>query len=324
MASQKLFKTFSNELIKSLNIQLKRKYFYYDDENEKCELVENKVDPLATNLKVVKLDDANRQWIEFRKSHSLFFDLEIKLENVVNIFHGKTQACDSKTKLGIGLSWKALNSKFKYCIKLGSIDDYIDDFETTIEGIEVKCPDSDIEFSWFIYVIKPGNSSQNDGYANAEGMIVAVENAWTIMVSGNGSIFPIEEYSKQGDPLWHTRVDFIDWTEDEFSSDNLAIVLNPAHPLFQLIDSESPEFNENILKEVLSSALTSLIVEIMIVAKENGNDDALFKEQIEARGSILSAVRYFKDTLGFAVDKRPSELETTIKKFFDKEKKICK
>ena len=62
----------------------------------------------------------------------------------------------------------------------------------------------------------------------------------------------------------------------------------------------------------------------MIVAKENGNDDALFKEQIEARGSILSAVRYFKDTLGFAVDKRPSELETTIKKFIDKEKKICK
>jgi len=324
MASQKLFKTFSTELIKSVNLSIDRKYFYYDDDGEKCELIESKVDPLATNNKVVKLEDTNRDWIEYRKSHSLFIDITIKMDNIVNIFHGKTQACDSKAKLGIGLSWKALNSKFKYCKKLGVIDDYLDDFKVTINDVEIKCPDSDIEFNWFIYIVQPGNSNGRDGFANAEGMIVAFEHAWTILVSGNGSIFPIEEYAKQGDPLWHTRVDFMDWTEDEFNIDNLAIVLNPAHPLFPKIDSESEEYDENILKEVLSSALSSLVTEIMIVAKENGNDDELYKEPLETKGSILSAIRYFKSALGFDVDKRPSELEKTIKKFFDKEKKICK
>lgn len=324
MANQKLFRTFSNELINVINLKTNRSYYYYDDEGQKCELVENKVDPLASNDLFVKVEDNNRNWVKFRKNRSLYLNLSIHFESIANIFHGEMQACDSKTKLAIGLCWKATESKFKYCVKLGSFDDYMDEFEATISDIEIRCPDSNIKFDWFIYLEKNIDDAKQQGFADSEGMIVAYEHAWTIVTSGNKSLFPIEEYSKQGDPLWHIRVSYEAWDEDEFNLDNLAVVLNPAHPLFPKINIDSEEYDEMILKEVLSSALASLILEILVVAKDKGVDGDLDKKPFEANGSILSAMRYFKNVLKFSINSNINELTTSIKVFFDKEKKICK
>ncbi len=324
MASKKLFITFSEELLKQLNVTIDRTYHYFDDEGERIELIEKKVDPLASNNKTVKLEDLSREWIEARKSRSLFLNIKIKISNIVNIFHGTNQACDSKAKLGVGLSRKATKSKFKYCKKIAEIDDYMDELDAAVENIEIKSADSDIDFNVFFYVIKPGNSSDRKGFANSEGMIVSLEKARTIIVNGNGSFFPIEQYTKQGDPLWKIKVNFVDWTEDEFVTDNVAIILNPSHSLYERIDPQNESYDEEIFKEVISSSLSALIIEILNISKQQGNYDALLGESLEAQGSILAAIRYFRDALGFLVTKSTSELVESIKVFFDKEKKICK
>ena len=239
-------------------------------------------------------------------------------------FYASNKVCHQNTVLGFGLEWKARDSKVKYCKKIGEIDKSMDNFEVTFKDIEIENADSDIEFRWFIYISKPGKSIEepNEKYANSEGLVLVKEMWWTILVSGNGSVFPIEEYTKIGAPLWTIRTNFVDWTEDQFSVDNVSVIINPAHPLYESINYGGDEFNEDIFKEVMSSALSALIIQIVLEAKQNGDFDQLSKEPVEEKGSILAALRYFKSTHGFAVAGSIFELINSIKSFFDKEKSL--
>lgn len=323
MPSEKLFKTFDSLLIKNLDLKCKRE-FYYLKNGEKTFLKEIKVDQLTTS-QIYKLDDSSRAWNELRKTQSLFLNIEISMTGIVQIFYAANKVCHPQTVLGFGLEWKSKDSKVKYCKKLGIIDNSLDDFKTRVEDIKIENADSDIEFRWFIYINKPGKEidEPDEKYANSAGLVLAKETWWTILVSGNGSVFPIDEFAKRGDPLWSIRTSFSDWSEDEFSIDNVAVTFNPTHPMFELINFGGDEFNEDVFKEVVSSALAALITQIITEVKENGDYEALLKEPTEQPGSILSAIRYFKKTHNFDVGGGVDELVKSIKIFFDKGKSIC-
>ena len=178
-----------------------------------------------------------------------------------------------------------------------------------------------------VYGMKDLNISIEDPeekYANTAGLVLAKQTWWTILVSGNGSVFPIDEYSKTGNPLWTIRTSFSDWAEDEFSLDNVAVTFNPAHPLYKCINYGAEEtFDEDIFKEVMSSALAALITQIILEAKESGDYEEINTEGVETNGSILAAIRYFKNTHNFAINGKVDELIKSIKVFFDKERSIC-
>lgn len=323
MASEKLFKTFDEALIKSLELTCKRE-FYYLNESEPVYLKESKVDQLSTT-QIYKLEDMTRSWNELRKSQSLFLNIEVSMTNIVHIFYASNKVCHPHTVLGFGLEWKSKDSKVKYCKKLGTIDNSLDDFKVRVENIEIENADSNIEFRWFIYISKPGKdiNEPDEKYANSAGLVLAKEMWWTILVSGNGSVFPIDEFSKSGEPLWSIRTSFTDWAEEEFSVDNVAVTFNPAHPLYELINFGGEEFNEDIFKEVMSSALAALIIQIINEAKESDDYEELLKDPIEQPGSILAAIRYFKAAHNFAIGGSVNELIHSIKVFFDKEKSLC-
>lgn len=322
MASEKLFKTLDDTLLKSLNIKCKREFYYVKDE-ERIILNEVKVDKLSTS-QIYILEDSTRVWNELRRTQKLYLDIEVTMTNIVQIFYEKNKVCHPSTILGFGLEWKARESKIKYCKKLGTIDNSLDDFSVVVKGIEIENANCDIDFRWFIYISKPGKNIDelNEKYANSEGLILGKKEWWTILVSGNGSIFPIEEFSKVGDPLWSIRSSFTDWAVDEFSVDNLAITFNPAHPMYELINFGGDEFNEDLFKEVMSSALCALIIQVLAQAKDAGEYDELFKEPVEESGSILAVLRYFKTTHNFAIGGGIDEMVRSIKVFFDKEKSL--
>ena len=263
MASEKLFKTFDDTLIKNLDLKCKRQYYYLLD-GEKLFLEENKIDPLSVQPNF-KLDDPSRVWNEKRKTQSLFLNIEVSMSSIVHLFYSDLKVCDPQTILGFGLEWKSRDSKVKYCKKIGEINNSLDNFEVKVEDIEICNGNSDVDFRWFIYVCRPGKSDKKseEKYANTEGLVLAKELWWSVIVSGNGSVFPIDEYSKTGEPLWNIRTSFTDWAEDDFSLDNVAITFNPAHPLYELVNYGGSEFNEDIFKEVISSAVASLVFQIL-------------------------------------------------------------
>lgn len=322
MAGEKLYIVFDEQLIKQINVHIKRSYYYYEN-GSKVFLKETKLEGL-TNSSLFIVDDEKRRWLERRHDRSLYLNIKFSCENVYFIFYGENKACHSNATLGIGLEWKARESRIKCCRKIGIIDKTLDNFEANLCDIEIENPNSDIEFSWFIYIANPGfdTGSKNDSnkYANTKGLIIAKKLCWTIVVSGSGSIFPIEECAKREDPLWSIRTNFVDWAQDDFSNENVAVIFNPAHPLYPSINYGAESFDENIFKEVMSSALASLIFQIINDVRENGCDyELLNKEPIESTGSILAAVRYFKDARSIEIGKNLDVLIKSVKVFFDKE-----
>lgn len=322
MTSEKLYITFSDNLIDDIKLKSSRKYYYlYDGEIRFLE--EKKVDELS-NAPIFSICDNYRKWNELKKTQPLYFNLSFSISNLVNIFHGKNQACYSNTTLGIALEWKPKDSKVKRCIKIGEINDYLENDSITfdITDIEIKFPDNDIDFYWIIYVVKPGKGTQ-DGehrFGNTKGLILGKGLLWSIVNGGNASMFPIDEIYKKDSPLWSIRCSFNDWCEDEFNQDNLAIVLNQSHPLYQSIKYDSDTFNELIFKEVISSSFASLIQQIIHIAKDNNSYSDIVEDNIEEKGSILAAIKYFRDTKRINVSGLPSEILESVKIMFDKEK----
>lgn len=324
MAGEKLFKTFEPKLIKALNFKFMRSFHYWF-ESEKNSLTERIIDS-AGGQQFIRLEDEERRWNVLKQEKSLFLDLTISCENIVHIFYNETKVCYENTILGLGIEWKAADSKIRYCKKLGEINNALDKAEFSLSNIEIENAGGDISLSWFIYISRPGtvdNVANSDAkYANSEGLILVREKFLTVVSTGRGSLFPIEEYPQTGRPLWSIRLDFSDWEQDDFSSDNLAIMLNPTHPLFPMINYESETFDELIFKEAMSSALSTLICQIMAKVREKSSLPHLPKDVIESNGSILAALRYFRDVHSIKVEDQITEVFKSVKLFFDKEKSL--
>ena len=319
MPSEKLYKTLDEALIRNLSISCERHYYYKDDEEE-VELVEKKIDLLSNDC-VYKLEDSDRMWSIYKTTKPLFTKIKLSFSHIAGIYYGNTKVCFTDAVLGVGLEWKPKGSKIKRCVKLGELNHDMDCFDSNEILFEIKHPDSDIEFFWFLYIVKPGTktSESQERLANTAGLILAREHLWTIVSSGNGSIFPIELCSKPNTPLWSIRCDFDDWSEEEFSLDNLSITLNKAHELYKKIDQDNEEYDPLVFKEVIGSAFYALISQIISITKDYSCFDDIYKEGYGEQGSILLAMKYFKDTLNFAIDGKPSKLINSIKEYLDKE-----
>ena len=320
MKTKKLFKTFSNNLVKRLNITAKKEYYCFDNET-KIVLKEEKIDPLSTDCRF-KLVDRSGSWPELRNRVSLFVDLTVTISNAYLIFYDQDERCvEQDAEVGIGLEWISNNSKIRYCKKIGSFDKTSEDVcSFQIKKIEIENPDTNIDFYWFFYISKPSLKNPLTKFANDRGIIIVKELFWSLIVSGNSSMFPIEQASVADGPLWFIRCEFDEWAEEDFSTDHVAIVLNKAHPLFEQINySNEASYNKDLFNEVISSGLYALIIAILEKARNNNELDLLNKDDSEADGSILQVIKYLKNNKDFAIKGTSAELLKSVKSFFESE-----
>ena len=323
MAAEKLFKTFSESLINDLSISSNRTYYYFDD-NNKVALKEELVDKAGLSLEFY-LTDSKNKWADDRYKADLFLNIKISIKNIFKIFYDPTERCCYKsTKLGLGLEWGSSGSKIKRCIKIGEFGSNIeklDDVELIKNNIRVPNAFNNINFYWFIYIVEQSKKVEddNDWYGNDSGLVLGKGLLFSIIAKGNGSIFPIEEQNKPNEPLWTIGVHYDDWMFDGFDVDSISILLNQAHPLFKYVSFDSPDYSEDIFKESISSAVTTLILAIIEKAKSDQSLNELSLNE-EEQGSILSAIKYFENVLQFNVLSTPQKIAYSVKKFFDKVK----
>ena len=309
MSKNALYRIIDEELLELVDIKISKQYYFFINE-EKIPLKEDKIDPLNNSDTSYSIMDANRRWVSKRNENSLFLDITVSINNVVHFFNGPCRVSNRKATLGVGLSWQIGNSKVKHSIKLGQFNDYLDDVTIRRNGIEVENPGADIVFSLFIYVVDPGIDESKDGYASQKGMILYSNKEWSIIVSGNASIFPVFEHSKPGEPLWTVETYFDDWKESQFDEENLCILINRAHPLYpDFINEENFELH----KEVVTSAMSCLVCQIMDIARDNETYSDLNKGHIETDGTILGVIKYLRDALSVRVDGLPQDIFKTLK-----------
>lgn len=310
ISTNKMFKTISSDELSKLKISIDRKYYYFSETDVK-EIKEQKFEN-SSNEKMFQLVDDDYEWNP--KINSLFMDLNLSLKNCSCIF-GKNGTCYKDAIIGIGLSWKPDKSRIKRCIKIGEITTNDNEKNFTINSIELQNISSNVSFKLFMYVVKPGTIDGNPFFGNEQGIVIHDENAWTIIVDGGGSVFPIIETEEENGPLWYFKCDVSDICEENFDDDHILIVLNKKHPLYPSIHPKSPEYNDFFQSEVLSSAITCIV---MAIRNKQPNGKIDFDQEYES-GSILQVLSYFKEKLGFNINGSYQELISSIKMFFDKE-----
>lgn len=310
-SNARLYKTLSSEEFSALKLKINRKYSYFT-ENDVKELKEELFEGSNGNSKVFQLVDEDYEWDP--KSNSLFLDIAVSIDNPSTIF-GKNGACYEDAVIGVGLTWKSEKSKIKNCVKLGEITKESNSVEFVKSAIELENLSSNAAFKLIFYIAKPGTKNGNNFFANEAGMVIFEQTAWTIIVEGESSIFPIYEIADDNGPLWSFSCDCYDIADDLFDKDHIKVLINTKHPAYSMIHLKSPQFNEMFMNEIMSNAIAAIIIAIRNKQPTNQIDISLDCEN----GSILQALKYFKDKLDFDINGSIESLTNSIKSFFDKE-----
>ena len=311
MSSINLYPKIDDIFLETVKINNKREYYYIGSDGNKHFLAERTIKGFE-DKNIFELEDDNSEFDQTSDSLNMIFELEIF--NGRYLF-GKYGYVFSDAIIGVGIEWKSKKSKIRHCKYLGSfsLNDSKNKLVFKSEDLVLNELNSDTSFSWVLFIEKAGSDVINNYYANRDGLVIGKKNMWTIKGEGIGSLFPIEERFCNDEPLWFVEVsDFDDPYTNEFSTDWLKICINKSHPDYQCIQLNNKNFNQQFLKEVLSSSLYLLITE---TKKRIDNFDHIRSQHYES-GSIVQALLYF-DNIKIKVFENDIELFKSIKKYFD-------
>ncbi len=170
-----------------------------------------------------------------------------------------------------------------------------------------------VEFTTIIYLKSAGTPLYNEEHlANEYGCILGELDKFIIKLDGSGSVFPMYEVNEPSQPLWYVKCDWDDPTYEQFS-ECVSIYFNTAHKNYKYLDKKKRTFDEQLLKEIMASALVIVITKLK--EQENYWDVTTTGDELQ-NGSVSAAVNHFINTLEWDVS-TPESMSLSIRKFFD-------
>ncbi|MFT5874840.1 MAG: hypothetical protein ACI8WT_003819 [Clostridium sp.] len=245
--------------------------------------------------------------------YNLIINRQYKFNNYNIIFGEKGIAC-SDSMIGIAVVWTSADSKQRGIIEVGEINNTNEELHFSMEYFFDKAQlRGDIEFTTILYIKNTGNPLRNEQHlANSCGCIVGEIDKFYLRLDGTGSIFPIYEINDLYKPLWYLNCEWEDPRYDDFV-ECVSIYINSGHKNYKYLDKTRRTYDEQLLKEIMASALTIVITKLR---SETFWDSIAGGTAEFEDGSIAQAVSYFIKTLGWNVTK-PELLSYSIRKFFD-------
>ncbi len=250
-----LFPTITEELLNKIRFQTSLYKFYYVRDDEEYQLKAESIDGSSTLYKLV---DENGVWNP--DDYNLGIKRHYSLRTYKCLFGEKGIACNNAV-LGLALMWTSPDSKQRGVIPIGDIENSEKDLEMDLnyEFMEAQLR-GDVEFTTIIYLKRTGTPLWNEEHlANEYGCLLGELDKFSIKLDGNGSMFPLFEVNEPSQPLWYVKCDWQDPTYDKFS-DSIYIYINIAHKNYKYLDKTKRTFDEQLLKEVISSALIIIIL----------------------------------------------------------------
>ena len=170
-----------------------------------------------------------------------------------------------------------------------------------------------MNFTTVMYIAEAGHPRDDEQHlANTNGYILGVLDNYAIKLDGSSSTFPVFEVSEPGQPLWYVKCDWLDPTADAFS-ESVSINLNTAHKNYAYIDRTQKQFDNQLLAEIMASAITLIIEKVRL---EPGYWDQIVQGNDLEQGSVGQAIYYFQDTLEWDLS-TPDSVSLCARKFFD-------
>ncbi len=304
--SRFMYPTLTSEIIRRAGIEYGIYTASGNINNQLCSLV---LDPIEEG-EIYNISDKEGRW-----GSDDYFSLNqnYHIEKPHELFGYDGVACHD-AELGIAIQWMSASSKRRGSQKIGKfacgnkpldIFGYIDFAPGSLRGI--------LELKTVLYISKKSSNNRGEEYfANEEGMIVGEISSAKIILDGNGSMFPIYDITEENGPLWKVKMDWEDPNSDQFS-ETVEICLNIKHPDYPQLDAASKNFNKRLLIEVLSSALSLIVLKLNL-------DETHWEETIQGKnleqGSVSEAVSYFINNLGWNVTS-PEVLSNSIHQYLE-------
>jgi len=313
MSTERLYKTLAKDDFESMGLSCERSYSYsYKGREFALSEVplKNSKDPEHERM----LEDKRCVWDYSEMGACLKVDVDI--ENSSKIF-GSNGVAYSDSRIGVGIEWKAETSKIRHHHFLGSFENNAENISFNADLGELDFT-SNVTFRLVFFVDRPGTPSISSPIGNEKGLVIGELTLCKIFVSGGGTMFPILlNADEKNRPLWAIRANFSDPCIDDFTDSNVAIILSQTNSGYQYIDSSNSKYNERFLVEVLASSFFALLLSIKAQYDDGHVDYSLEGE----KGSIQSAMVYFKEALGFDVNSDPAQLANKVLSFIEKEAK---
>ncbi len=303
-----LFPTITDELLAKVRFQKSEYSFFYIRDDEKYELLAEEIDNSTIFLKIT---DPEGIWNP--DDYNLGISRKYSLRTYQSLF-GKDGIACSNAKLGLAIVWTSSDSKQRGVIHVGEIQNSNSDIELNVEyEFPVAQLRGDIEFTTVVYIKESGTPKNDEEHlANSYGYLLGELDKVVIRLDGNGSVFPMYEVTDPGQPLWYLKCDWEDPTYEQFA-DCVSVNINTAHKNYKFLDKTKRTFDEELLKDIMASALT---IVIMKLKDQNTYWDQTINNSNLAPGSVSEAVYYYISTLEWDVSS-PELISLTIRKFLD-------
>jgi hypothetical protein len=172
-----------------------------------------------------------------------------------------------------------------------------------------------VDLQTAIVIKKAGHPLDDEAHlANISGTVVGIIDTYSLQFDGTGSSFPILLNSKINGLLWELQCDFDDVLTDRFS-DSVAVILNRAHKDYKFINpADTNNYNPSLLREVLASAISSMVDYVREKGRTDWNDVLNGKAE---EGSVGQVIYYFVTALNMNLDD-PKQCSISLRDFFEK------
>lgn len=302
------FPMITEDMLKDISIEMSEYSFCYMEISKKNFL---ECERISDDSVIYMINDSQGIWNPDEYNFSI--NRQYKFNNY-NILFGENGVACNDSVIGVAVVWTSADSKQRGIINVGEINNTFEELNFNMEYFFDKAQlRGDVEFTTIIYIKNPGNPLNNEQHlANSCGCVVAEIDKLYLRLDGAGSMFPIYEVNYSDKPLWDLKCEWEDPRYDEFA-ECVSININTGHKNYKYLDKSKRTYDEQLLKEIMASALTIVITKL----KNETFWDSIVSGTAEFdNGSIAQAVSYFITTLGWNVTK-PESLSYSIRKFFD-------
>ncbi len=304
-----LFPSLTDEYLKRIRFQSKTTEFYYTTkDDEEFELTDELIDQSTS---IYKLKDNMGRWTQ--DDYNFGFRRKYLLRTFQCLFGPEGIACRN-AKIGMAIVWTSLDSKQRGVFPVGEFgaEDIMMQKEADIVFQKAQLRGS-VNFSTILYLSSAGIPDHDELHlANTQGYVLGELERFTIQLDGNGSIFPVYTEPEEGQPLWYVKCDWNDPLSDAFK-DTVSIHINTAHKNYKYLDRTQKTYDNQLLIEVMSSALLVIIEKLR--KDEESWEEITSGENLE-HGSVGEVIYYFKSTHNWDLSS-PDSVSLSIRKFFD-------
>ena len=238
---------------------------------------------------VIHVNEYDSIWAP--NEHSLEIQQDFTLKNI-NLLFGSQGVTLASNTIGVAAHIYSSKSGFQKTVSFATLNSTDEEKKVTFSySFPKSFLRGDVQIDYFLYLQEL--KEYNAMHASTVGMKLTERDLYNtvIVIDGEGSTFPITEFSEKGGPLWKIEKNWVEPEVEMFDTSTVNLSLNTLHPLFEQLKNGKTPISRSYMDDVIVQAMIHLIQQVCIVEERTEED-----MQNAIPGSVLSAVYYWVST----------------------------